>query len=169
MARRVADRIKRDMRPDGGVRAEDRMADTLKERMRADLNEARRARDRLRTAVLSTTLSELRNREIELGRDATDEDVIGVVAKAIRQRKESAEQMRSAGRTELADREAQEADMLSVYMPAALSEEEVRTLVRESMAGGADNMGAVMGAIMPRIKGRFDGREANRIVREELG
>jgi uncharacterized protein len=59
--------------------------------------------------------------------------------------------------------------MLNAYMPAAMSEEEVRTLVREAMAGGADNMGAVMSAIMPRIKGRFDGREANRIVREELG
>jgi uncharacterized protein len=144
------------------------MAEQLKDRIRGDLNEARRNRDRLRTTVLSSTLSEIRNKEIELGREATDEDVIGVLAKALKQRKESAEQMRSGGRTELAEKEEREAELLDVYTPAAMSEAEVRQLVRDAVAAGADNMGAVMGAIMPRIKGRFDGREANRIVREEL-
>lgn len=145
------------------------MAESLKERIRGDLNEARRAKDRLRTTVLTSTLSEVRNKEIELGRDATEEDVIGVVAKAIKQRKEAAEQMRSAGRPELAEKEEREAVLLDAYTPAGLSEAEVRALVREAVAGGADSMGAVMGALMPRIRGRFDGREANRIVREELG
>jgi uncharacterized protein len=145
------------------------MAEALKARIRADLNDARRQKDRLRTTVLTSTLSEVRNKEIDLGRDATDEDVITVVAKAIKQRKEASEQMRSAGRAELADKEDREAALLEAYMPAGLSEAEVRSAVREAIAGGADNMGAVMGAIMPRIKGRFDGREANRIVREELG
>jgi uncharacterized protein len=145
------------------------MAEALKGRIRADLNDARRQKDRLRTTVLTSTLSEVRNKEIDLGREATDEDVIGVVAKAIKQRKESSEQMRTAGRAELADKEDREAALLEAYMPAGLSEAEVRSAVQEAIAGGADNMGAVMGAIMPRIKGRFDGREANRIVREELG
>jgi uncharacterized protein len=145
------------------------MAEVLKERIRSDLNDARRQQDRLRTTVLTSTLSEVRNKEIELGREAKDEDVIGVVARAIKQRKESSEQMRSAGRPELADKEDREAALLEAYMPAGLSEEEVRAAVRDAIAGGADSMGAVMGAIMPRIKGRFDGREANRIVREELG
>jgi hypothetical protein len=145
------------------------MAGTLKERLRTELNEARRARDRLRTTVLTTTLSEVRNREIELGREATDDDVVGVVTKAIKQRREAAEQMRDAGRTELSDREEKEASLLEAYMPEGMSEEDVRSAVREIIAGGADNMGAVMGALMPRIRGRFDGKEANRIVREELG
>jgi uncharacterized protein YqeY len=145
------------------------MTEPLKARLRADLNESRRARDRLRTTVLTTVLSEVRNKEIELGRDATDEDVIGVVAKGIKQRKESSEQMREAGRSELAEREEREAEILDAYTPAGLSEEEVRVMVREIVAGGADGMGAVMGALMPRIRGRFDGSEANRIVREELG
>lgn len=145
------------------------MAESLKDRIRSDLNEARRGKDRLRTTVLTTTLSDVRNKEIELGREATDEDVIGVVAKAIKQRRESADQMRSAGRVELAEKEEKEAALLEAYTPAAMSEDEVRAIVREAVAGGADTMGAVMGAIMPRIKGRFDGREANRIVREELG
>ena len=77
--------------------------------------------------------------------------------------------MRAAGRAELAEKEEREAELLDAYTPAAMTEDEVRAIVREAVAGGADTMGAVMGAIMPRIKGRFDGREANRIVREELG
>jgi uncharacterized protein len=145
------------------------MSEALKDRIRGDLNDARRQKDRLRTTVLTSTLSEIRNREIELGREASDEDVIAVVARAIKQRRESSEQMRSAGRPELADKEDREAELLAAYMPAAMSEAEVREAVRAAIAGGANSMGAVMGAIMPRIKGRFDGRDANRIVREELG
>lgn len=145
------------------------MADTLKARLRADLNESRRAKDKLRTTVLTTTLSEVRNKEIELGRNAADEDVIGVVAKGIKQRKESAEQMRDAGRVELAEREEREAEILAAYTPEPLSEEEVRAMIREIVDGGADSMGAVMGALMPRIRGRFEGSQANRMVREEMG
>lgn len=138
-------------------------------RLRTDLNDARRERDKLRTLVLTTTLSEVKNRQIELGREPTDEDVTEVVSRAIRKRREAAEQIRAAGRTDLADREEQEAALLMPYMPAQLSEAEVRQLVKDAIAGGANNVGAVMGAIMPRVKGRFDGRETNRIVREELG
>lgn len=145
------------------------MADTLKDRMRSDLNEARKSRDKLRTGVLTMTLSEVRNREIDLGRELEDADVVAVVSKAIKQRKEAADQMREAGRAELAEKEEQEAAVLDAYTPESMDESEVRTLVRDAIASGADNMGAVMGAIMPRIKGRFDGRDANRIVREELG
>lgn len=145
------------------------MAETLKERIRSDLNEARRAKDKLRTTVLTTVLSEIRNKEIDQGGEASDEDVIGVVAKAIKQRHEAADQMRDAGRSELAEKEEREAEILDVYTPEAMSEEEVRGMVRDAIASGADNMGAVMGQLMPRIKGRFEGGEANRIVREELG
>jgi uncharacterized protein YqeY len=145
------------------------MAGSLKERLRSDLNEARKSRDKVRTSVLTMTLSEVRNREIELGREAEDADVVAVVTKALKQRREAADQMRSAGRTELAEREEREAEVLDAYMPEAMGEDEVRGIVRDAIAAGASDMGAVMGAIMPRIKGRFDGREANRIVREELG
>jgi uncharacterized protein YqeY len=115
------------------------------------------------------TLSEVRNRQIEMGREPTDEDVTEVVARAIRKRREAAEQIRAVGRTDLADKEEQEAALLMAYMPAQLSEAEVRQMVKDAIAGGAGNIGAVMGAIMPRVKGRFDGKETNRIVREELG
>ena len=77
--------------------------------------------------------------------------------------------MRDANRPELAEQEEAQAEILETYLPQQLSEEEVRALVREAMAAGADQMGPLMGRIMPQIRGRFDGKEANRIVREELG
>jgi hypothetical protein len=141
----------------------------LTDRLRADLNSARRERDKLRTLVLTTTLSEIKNREIELGREPTDEDVIEVVGRAIRKRREAAEQIRAVGRTDLADKEEREAALLLPYMPEQLAESEVRRMVKEAVAAGANDIGAVMSAVMPRVKGRFDGRETNRIVREELG
>lgn len=144
------------------------MSQNLKERLREDLNAARRARDRLRTLVLTTTLSEVRNREIEAGREATNDDVVEVVSRAVKRRREAAEQIRAGGRPELAEKEDQEAALLVGYLPPRLEEEEVRAMVREAIAGGAADMGAVMAAVMPRIKGSFDGRDANRIVREEL-
>jgi uncharacterized protein len=141
----------------------------LGERLRADLNRARRERDKLRTSVLTMTLAELRNREIELGRAATDDDVQEIVNRAVKRRREAAEQIRAAGRTDMADREEQEAGVLLSYLPEQLTEAEARQLVRDAVAGGASSVGAVMSAVMPKLKGRFDGREANRIVREELG
>jgi uncharacterized protein YqeY len=140
----------------------------LKTRLQADLNEARKARDKLRTLVLSTTLSELRNREIELGEAADEAEVISVVTKAVKRRKEAAEQMRAGAREELAEKETREAEILSEYLPEGLSEQEVREIVREILAEAPRELGPVMGKLMPRLKGRFDGKEANRIVREEL-
>jgi hypothetical protein len=144
------------------------MSAQLKEKLRADLNEARRAREKHRTLLLSTTLSELKNREIELGREAADEDVLEVITRAIKRRREAAEQMRAGARADLAEQEEREAVLLSGYLPPQLDEAEVRALVREIVASGATAVGPVMGALVPRIKGRFDTREANRIVREEL-
>jgi uncharacterized protein YqeY len=145
------------------------MAAELKERIRSDLNAARRERDRLRTELLTMTLSDIRNREIELGHELSDEETVEVLSRAIKRRQEAAEQMRAGKREELAEKEEREAALLSAYLPPSLDEAEVRALVREAIAGGAKSIGEVMGRIMPQIKGRFDGREANRIAREELG
>ena len=129
---------------------------------------ARKARNRLNTVVLTTLLSEVRNREIEIGGDVDDEAVQALVVKAIKQRRDSAHQMLEGGRPELADKESEEASILQAYLPPALSESDVQAIVREAIDAGATEMGAVMGRIMPKIRGRFDGKEANRIVREEL-
>lgn len=142
---------------------------TLKETVRADLNSARRERDKLRTTVLTTFLSEVRNREIELGREASDEDVLALATSAIKRRREAAEQMRAGGREELAVKEEQEAVILQGYLPPQLSEGEVSEMIREAIAAGANNLRAVMKMVSPQVKGRFEGRELNRLVREALG
>ena len=144
------------------------MSEDLKTRLRSDLVVARKARNRLNTVVLTTLLSEVRNREIEIGGEVDDEAIQAIVAKAIKQRRDSARQMLEGGRPELADKETEEASILQAYLPPALSESEVRAMVREAIDSGATEMGAVMGRIMPKIRGRFEGKEANRLVREEL-
>lgn len=144
------------------------MPATLKERLQSDLAEARRSRDKVRTVLLTTTLSEVRNREIAQGRECSDEDVVEVVAKAVKQRREAARTMAEAGRSELADKESSEAGLLEAYLPEQMTEDEVREIVRELVEEGTTDMGPLMGRLMQRIKGRFDGRDANRIVREEL-
>lgn len=141
----------------------------LKTRLQHDLAESRKARDKVRTLVLSTTLSEVRNREIDRGREADDAEVEDVVTRAIKQRRDAAEQMRAGGRPELAEKEEGEAEILLAYLPEQLSPDAVRDIIREIVAGGAPNMGAVMGQLMPRIKGKFDGKAANALVREVLG
>jgi hypothetical protein len=140
----------------------------LTPRIQRDLNQARKDRDKLRTLVLSTVLSEIRNREIDGGAPLEDDGVVQVLAKAVKQREDAAEQFRSAGREELAEQEEAQAEVIRSYLPEELSEEEVRAMVREIMEQGATEMGPVMGRLMPRIRGRFDGGAANRIVREEL-
>ena len=119
------------------------MSGDLKTRLRDDLVVVRKARNRLGTVVLTTLLSEVRNREIEVGEDLDDEGIQAVVAKAIKQRRDAAEQMLEAGRPELAEKESEEATILQVYLPPALTESDVHALVREAIDAGATEMGAV--------------------------
>jgi uncharacterized protein YqeY len=142
---------------------------SLKARIQADLADARRAQDRARVLVLGTILSDLRNREIDEGGELDEGQIEAAVQRAIKQRREAAEQMRDGGRGELAEREEQQIEILQAYLPEQMTEEEVRSLIRDLIAGGADQMGPLMGQLMPRLQGRYDGREANRLVREELG
>lgn len=144
------------------------MSSDLKLRLKTDLNHSRKQRDKARTLVLSTVLSEVRNKEIDDGSEADDDTVVQVLTRGIKQRKDAAQQFRDARRDELAAVEEAQAAILAEYLPEGLSEDEVRALVREAIASGATEMGPLMARIMPEIRGRFDGKEANRIVREEL-
>lgn len=144
------------------------MPTDLKQQIQNDLIEARKSRDRFRTVVITTLLSEVKNREIEERGDLDEEGIRAVIARAIKQRLDSSEQMRSGGRPELADKEDAEVEILKGYLPPSLTEEEVRIIVQNAIATGINQMGPLMGIIMPQIGGRFSGKEANRIVREEL-
>ncbi len=140
----------------------------LQDRLAAELNAARKAQDKPLTLLLGTILADTRNREIELRQALTDDDVIEVLRKGVKKRKESVTAYEQAGRAELAAQEAAEVVALERYLPATASEDEVREAVRAAIAAGAKGVGPVMGAVMPRFKGRADGGMINRVVREEL-
>jgi uncharacterized protein YqeY len=137
-------------------------------RLQTDQATARRAQEKDRVMLLGMVISELKNREIELRRDATDDDIIDVIRKGIKKRRESVDLYRKAGRDDLADKEQMEVQLLDAYLPASIDPEEIRTAVRAAIASGAANVGAVMGKVMPQFKGRADGTVINTIVREEI-
>lgn len=140
----------------------------LQARLQAELTAARKAQDKAATLLLGMTLSEVKNRSIELKRDLADDDVIDVVRKAIKKRRESVELYEKAGRSELAEKERAEVALLDRYLPPQVDPEEIRAAVRAAIAAGANNMGAVMGKVVTQFKGRAEGSAISVIAREEL-
>ena len=138
-------------------------------RLQGDLNASRKAQDKSATLLLGTVLSEIKNRKIELRRDPADPEVVDVLRKAIKKRRESVEMYSKAGRTDLADRERSEASALETYLPPAVSDEELRAAVVAAITASANKIGAVMGKVLPQFKGRAEGGTINAIAREELG
>ena len=137
-------------------------------RLQSDLNSARKAGDKAQTLLLGTIISDVKNREIELRRDLTDEDVNEVLRKGVKRRRESIEMYDKGGRTDLAAIERAEVETLGKYLPAAVADDEIRAAVRSAIEGGASNVGAVMGKVMGQFKGRAEGGTISTIVREEL-
>ena len=140
----------------------------LMARLQSDLNASRKALNKPATLLLGTIISDVKNRSIELRRDLTDDDVIEVLRRGIKRRRESIEMFTAGKRDELADKERAEVALLELYLPASIDPEEIRTAVRAAIAAGAANVGAVMAKVMPQFKGRAEGSTINAIVREEL-
>jgi len=136
--------------------------------LRAALNAARKSQDKARALVLGTILANLKNRELELGRNPTDDEVVEVIRKGIKLRREAAEQFSAAQRADLADVERSQIKVLEEFLPPAVDPAEIRAAARAAIAAGAKDLGRVMGAVMPKFKGRADGKLINEIVREEL-
>lgn len=137
-------------------------------KLKADQVTARKAQDKDRVLLLGVTIAEVQNREIELRRPLTNEDVVDVVRRGIKKRRESVAMYEKAGRAELAAKELAEAAALGTYLPEQVDPEVLREAVREAIAGGASNIGAVMAKVMPRFKGKADGSVINAMAREEL-
>lgn len=140
----------------------------LGEQIRADLTSAMKARDAERTSNLRMLQAAVKNEQINLGHELTDEEVLSVIRKAVKQRQESVEQYMKGNRPELAAKEAAEMAMLKEYLPPELSDEELEAAVREIVAAtGAQSkkdMGKVMKEATARFKGRADGRKIQEIV-----
>ena len=138
-------------------------------RLQADLNASRKAQDKPATLLLGTVLSDIKNRRIELRRDPNDEEVVDVLRKGIKRRRESVEMYEKGGRTDLATKERSEVAALEKYLPAQVDPGELRAAVKVAIESGATTIGAVMGKVLPQFKGRAEGSTINAIAREELG
>ncbi|MSQ40048.1 MAG: GatB/YqeY domain-containing protein [Chloroflexi bacterium] len=135
---------------------------SLRDQLKADVSAAMRSGETLRRDTLRMALSSLALVEKELKRDATDDEVLGVIVKAVKTRKESVDAYTAANRPDLADAETAEITILSTYMPEQLSDADVDALVAEAMsatgAASSKEMGKVMGWLGPKTKGRVDGK-----------
>jgi hypothetical protein len=146
----------------------------LKDRLHADLNSAMKARDELTTATLRMALTAVTTEEVagKSARQLSDEEVLRVLGKEAKKRREAAEAFAAAGRDELAARERAEGEVLDGYLPAQLDDAELAELVRaavaESGASAPNQMGAVMKLVAPRVAGRADGKRISDEVRRQL-
>ena len=146
----------------------------LKERLRADLTDAMRARDQVRLRTLRMALTAITNEEVAGSgpRELSDDDVLKVLAREAKKRREAADAFAAAGRAEQAEAERAEGEVLAGYLPAQLSDEELASLVAaavaETGAAGLPGMGKVMKAVTPRVAGRADGARVAAEVRRQL-
>lgn len=147
----------------------------LKQELQGELKQAMLAKDELRKSVLRMLLSAINYYEIQkrgAGYEATDEDVMSVIQKESKQRKDSIEQFKAGGRQDLVDKETKELEILQTYLPKQMTEEEIREIVKETISQiGATtiaDMGKVMLAAMPKLKGKADGALVSQLVKQEL-
>ena len=137
------------------------------------MREAMLARDIRRTGTLRMAMAAFQNRRIELGHDLTDEDVVDVLSKQMKQRRESIEHFKAAGRDSMVQVEQEESAIIAEFLPQPLSQDELRALVSaaiaETGASSPSDLGKVMGRLAPQVKGRADGKAVSEMVRAQLG
>ena len=147
----------------------------LKTSLQSDLTDAMRSRDEVRLATLRMALTAISNEEVagKVARELSDDEVLAVLTREAKKRREAAEAYDQAGRQELAERERAEGEVLAEYLPAQLSDEELTALVADAIAqaGAASprQMGAVMKLAVPAVAGRADGARVSAEVRRQLG
>lgn len=145
----------------------------LREKLTSQLQEALKARDALRLGTLRLLVAGLTNREIQTGKPLTDDQVMEVIGKEVKQRQESIREFDKAGRQDLSEKEQKELVILQAYLPAQLSAEELEKIIQQTAeecgAKGPQGMGLLMKHLMPKIKGRADGRMVQEKAKAVLG
>jgi uncharacterized protein YqeY len=145
---------------------------SLLERLNQDMKTAMKNKEKTKLSVIRMLRSEIKNEEIQRQHTLSDEEVIEVLMRELKKRKDSLQQFEEAGRDDLVQQLREEITVIEPYLPEQLSEEELRELVQEVVqetgASSKADMGKVMKAIMPRVKGRADGKLVNRLVQEVL-
>lgn len=145
----------------------------LREKIAEDMRSAMKARDQARVAVLRMLMTSVKNVEVEKLHELSDDEVLEVVAREAKRRRESIDAFSKGGRADLVDKETAELGVLESYLPAKLTDEELAALVDQAIAetgaSSSKQMGEVMKALMPKVRGRADGAQVSALVKARLG
>jgi len=144
----------------------------LNERLNEDMKQAMKDKDKFRLSVIRMLRSSIKNVEIDQRRTLEDSEVLDILQREVKQRKDSLQEFTKAGRDDLVESVQAEIAIINEYLPKQLSEEEIKAVVQQTIqevgASSKADMGKVMGALMPKVKGRADGRLVNQIVQQFL-
>jgi len=145
---------------------------SLSERLNEDMKQAMKSQDKFRLSVIRMMRSAIKNVEIDQRKTLNDDEVLEILSREVKQRKDALQEFEKAGRSDLVESVNAEIEIIGQYLPKQLSEEEIRALVQETIrevgASAKSDIGKVMGALMPKVKGRADGKLVNRLVSELL-
>ncbi|ANF97740.1 GatB/YqeY domain-containing protein [Paenibacillus bovis] len=145
---------------------------SLSERLNENMKQAMRDKDKFKLSTIRMVRSTVKNLEIDLKRDANDEEVLDILSREIKQRKDALQEFEKAGRDDLTSNLRAEIEIISEYLPAQLSEEEIKVIVQQTIletgASSKADMGKLMSALMPKVKGRADGKVVNQTVQQLL-
>ena len=146
---------------------------SLKEQLMSDFKDAMKAKDEVRKNTISFARAAVKQYEIDNRKELDDEGIVAILAKQVKMRKDALSDFEKAGRMDLADAYKQEIEDLQKYLPAQLSADEIRDIVKATAAelgieGGKQNMGKLMGAVMGKVKGVADGNDVRKVIEEFL-
>ncbi|BAF70098.1 GatB/YqeY domain-containing protein [Nitratiruptor sp. SB155-2] len=145
----------------------------LKEQLQNDLKEAMKSKDTFKRDTIRFLMSAIKQVEVDTRKELSDEDIIKIIQKSVKQREEAASQYKEGGREDLYEKEMKEADILKSYLPKQLSDEELETelkkIIEEVGASSMKDMGKIMGVATKKLAGRADGKRINQMVKKILG
>jgi uncharacterized protein YqeY len=144
----------------------------LNERLNEDMKQAMKSQDKFKLTVIRTVRSAIKNVEIDTRKELSEQELLEILNREIKMRRDALQEFEAAGRIDLAEPLKQEIDILLVYLPEQLSEQQLETIIRETIAevgaGSKAEMGKVMAQLMPKVKGLADGKLVNQIVQKLL-
>ncbi|KGP73153.1 GatB/YqeY domain-containing protein [Pontibacillus yanchengensis] len=146
---------------------------SLLERLNQDMKQALKSKDKEKLSVIRMVKASLQNEALKLGKgDLSEEEELTVLSRELKQRKDSLQEFKDAGREDLAEKQVREIEIIESYMPSQLSEDELDEIVKETIselgATSKKDMGKVMSAVMPKVKGKADGSQVNQLVQKHL-
>lgn len=144
----------------------------LSERLNEDMKQAMKSQDKFKLSTIRMVRATIKNLEIDLKRPLNDNEVLDILSREIKQRKDALQEFEKAGRDDLAANVRAEAEIIAVYLPEQLNEEEIKVIVQQTIqetgATSKADIGKVMSALMPKVKGRADGKLVNQAVQQLL-